>query len=367
MSINQLIIHSGKRCDIIVNNNSVLNRRIANVGINLLCFDKTMTKSLLWNFNHTQVNMTKKFTHIINVLPKHLYCVIIIQGNILRCMNAFVKKLLINKLKCKKLDNLRRFSAWSLVFYRDDKEYVNVRETHEVNNKTSMYLSIYSNPIIAREEALREYEEKSKFIENKIDETTNTDGSNNEPSKNDTDNVTSSTINYQNELDKYSEKEELDKQINDLENLQKQIENIHMNVEKISDEFKKSIDNQPVEESVETKVEEDVTEEQLVKEEVEAEAEAEVEVEEDANEEQLVEEAEVDAEVEADMEEDVTEEQLVEKEEEAEAEAEVEEDVTEEQLVEEEVEAEVEVEEDVTEEQQVKEEEVEAEVEKVDE
>jgi hypothetical protein len=266
-NMNQLIVHSGKNVNIIVNGKSVLNRTRVNVGINLLCFDKHMQKSVLWNFNHTQINMTKKFINIINVLPKHLYCVIIVQGNILRCMNVYIKRLLETQLKCKQLNNLRRFSAWSLVFYRDDNEYVNVRESHQVNNRTSMYLSIFSNPIIAREKALKEYEERQKILDNTItkDDTIEEEKTNIEDSNS---NKILNIINYNNELEKYSEENKLDEDINKLENLQKQIQNIHMNIEKISDDVKKSIDEETEEQSKEV-TEEVIEEETTTVEEIE--------------------------------------------------------------------------------------------------
>jgi hypothetical protein len=154
--MNDLTIKSGKNTQIILNGNPVINGMALKPGINMLLFDKYMKKSVLWNYNHTDTNMTQRFLHIMNILPKNLYCIITVKGDINKVMNKFVKDYLKQKLNAKYLDNLVNFSAWALLFYNDNDGYVNVREAHDVNQQVNMYLTIHSNPIATREEAIKQ-------------------------------------------------------------------------------------------------------------------------------------------------------------------------------------------------------------------
>jgi len=154
--MNDLTIKSGKNTQIILNGNPVINGMALKPGINMLLFDKYMKKSVLWNYNHIDTNMTQRFLHIMNILPKNLYCIITIKGDINKVMNKFIKDYLKQKLNTQYLDNLVNFSAWGLLFYRDNDGYVNVRESHDVNQQVNMYLTIHSNPIATREEAIKQ-------------------------------------------------------------------------------------------------------------------------------------------------------------------------------------------------------------------
>ena len=154
--MNDLTIKSGKNTQIILNGNPVINGMALKPGINMLLFDKYMKKSVLWNYNHTDTNMTQRFLHIMNILPKNLYCILTVKGDINKVMNKFVKDYLKQKLNAKYLDNLVNFSAWALLFYNDNDGYVNVREAYDVNQQVNMYLTIHSNPIATREEAIKQ-------------------------------------------------------------------------------------------------------------------------------------------------------------------------------------------------------------------
>jgi len=154
--MNDLTIKSGKDTQIILNGNPVINGMALKPGINMLLFDKYMKKSVLWNYNHTDTNMTQRFLHIMNILPKNLYCILTVKGDINKVINKFVKDYLKQKLNAKYLDNLVNFSAWALLFYNDNDGYVNVREAYDVNQQVNMYLTIHSNPIATREEAIKQ-------------------------------------------------------------------------------------------------------------------------------------------------------------------------------------------------------------------
>ena len=178
----EIFIRSGNISNVFINGNPVINNRknrynSQNIGINLICFDSEMTKHVIWNFNHTNVNMVNDFMNILRILPKDRYCIITIKGKINRYITYYIKNFFITVLNCKKLNKLHEYSSWSLLFYKSSStnKFVNIKEGYNVNHQCDTSIYIHPNPIISEKDDHNTYNNYNTYnthenVDNKIQE-----------------------------------------------------------------------------------------------------------------------------------------------------------------------------------------------------
>ena len=68
--MSRLIVKSGKSAEVFVNNSVILSNNNSKNGINVICFNKTLTSKLIWNFNLNTKNNMKTTVQFLKTLNK---------------------------------------------------------------------------------------------------------------------------------------------------------------------------------------------------------------------------------------------------------------------------------------------------------